>query len=310
MKKSMYLLLLILLIQSCKKESTAIDYSGWWHCWGGPHGNFIIDQSDWDMTKLIEPSVLWQTEVGRGYASVAVVEDRVYTTGYDHKNKVDTLYCLNMLTGQEEWTCSYPAKAGEYSGTRAMPVFNENYIYTFTRDGVLYCIDRESGKIKWSVNIVEKYKARKPRWGFSSSPKIIDDMIILNANQYGIALNKNNGKKVWVSQQGTAGYATPVVFEKNNKKYAAVFSGDKLNLVDISSGKKNWEYQWVTSYDVNAADPVYFDEKLFITSNYEKGCALLDISGNEPKIIWDNKNLMSHFNNCIEYNGYIYGVSD
>jgi len=44
---------------------------------------------------------------------------------------------------------------------------------------------------------MEKYNAERPKYGFSGSPVIEDDLIILNAGKSGIALNKFTGEKVW-----------------------------------------------------------------------------------------------------------------
>ena len=135
-------------------------------------------------------------------------------------------------------------------------------------------------------------------------------MLLLNLNEYGIALDKTNGKKIWVSPEVNSGYSSPVIFDYKGMRTAAMFNGNGLCLVDIKNGKKLSEYIWRTSYDVNAADPLYFDNKIFLTSSYGKGCGLLDISGSKPKLLWESKVIASHFSSCVYLDGYIYGIDD
>jgi len=56
------------------------------------------------------------------------------------------------------------------------------------------------------------------------------------------------------------------------------------------------------------ADPIIFDNKVFISCAYVLAdCQLLDISGNEPKVIWKNDNLRNHFSTCVLIDRYLYG---
>jgi outer membrane protein assembly factor BamB len=50
------------------------------------------------------------------------------------------------------------------------------------------------------------------------------------------------------------------------------------------------------------------DDRVFVTSGYGKGCALLD--GRTGRAIWQNKEIMSHFSSPILDNGHIYSTSD
>jgi len=50
-------------------------------------------------------------------------------------------------------------------------------------------------------------------------------------------------------------------------------------------------------------------DKVWISSGYERGCALLDCSRSQPKIVWENKNVCAHFSSPVLHNGYIYAIS-
>jgi outer membrane protein assembly factor BamB len=63
-------------------------------------------------------------------------------------------------------------------------------------------------------------------------------------------------------------------------------------------------------YDVNAADPIVDGDKIFISSGYDHGGALLKAAGQKPEKVWENKNLRNHFNSCVLWQGYLYGPDD
>ncbi len=49
-------------------------------------------------------------------------------------------------------------------------------------------------------------------------------------------------------------------------------------------------------------------DKVFITSGYNAGCTLIQISGGKATELWRNKNLRYHVNSPVAANGFIFGV--
>ena len=49
---------------------------------------------------------------------------------------------------------------------------------------------------------------------------------------------------------------------------------------------------------------------MFIASGYGHGCALLNIAGAPPKVVWENKNLRSHLSPAVLIAGHLYGSDD
>ena len=67
---------------------------------------------------------------------------------------------------------------------------------------------------------------------------------------------------------------------------------------------------WKTTGEINVSQPIIDHNRVFISSGYGVGAALLDISEKEPRIIWQNKNMRTHFNSCVLWQGFIYGPDD
>ena len=282
------------------------DGSADWPQFRGADQDGISKETLWNPKALAsEVKVLWKAEVGAGYSSFAVKGDRVFTAG--NRDNKDTIYALSVKTGAILWQYSYACAGGGYPGPRATPATDGVLVYAFSREGQLYCLDALTGALKWEKNLMKDCGAQNLKWGFSGSPVIKGDKLLVNAGQHGVVLNRYSGAVIWASPPGTGGYAAPVVFNAGKGDRLALFGANAIYMVDLATGKSLWEFAWQTSYDVNAADPIYRDGRLFISSGYEKGCALIDVTGDEPRQLWSNKNIRSHIGTCVLIQGYLYG---
>ena len=251
------------------------------------------------------PQKIWTANIGAGYSTVAVSAGRVY--GMGNYSEQDFISCMNAITGKILWSYKYPQGAGDYSGPRATPTVHEKKVYTLSREGMALCLDAATGKVLWQKNIITETRATAPRWGVASSPLIEGGLVIYNVGANGVALNKNTGMVVWSSGADTCGYASAVAFTIGGRRGVAIFGKNKLVAVDPANGRVQWDYPWETSYDVNAADPIFSGDSVFISSNYGKGGSVLRIVGGRPTKIWENRFMKNHFNSCVLVGGTLYG---
>jgi FOG: WD40-like repeat len=299
-----FLFMFLFLLTNVSTKVEALEYD--WTRWRGPEGTGISEETDWNPSALNGGAkILWKVNVGNGYSCFAIKGDYLYTMGNDGKE--DTVTCLEAETGRVVWDYSYTCTTGGYPGPRATPYIDDGKVYTLSRVGDLFCLDASNGKVIWSKNITREFGARPPNWHFAGSPVIDGDLLILNACTSGIALNKKNGRKVWASKAGTGGYAAPVLFDYGGRRLAAIFGLNALYCVNVATGDVQWSYPWVTDSNVNAADPIVVGNKIFISSGYDHGCALLEMTGGKPKLLWRNTLMRNHFSSCIYLDGYIYG---
>jgi len=230
----------------------------------------------------------------------------------DPNTHQDVVYCLNANTGREIWRHTYKCglnfKSNTPQGPFATPTIDENRLYTFSRKGDLFCLNAQTGKVIWYVDLKEELGMKPPfQGGFAGSPLVLGELVILNAGQAGTALNKKTGKVVWKSEPEPAAQATPVPFKANGKQCVAIFSGIGIVAVNAADGRELWRFPWDTKYKTNAANPVISGGRVFISSWYKTGCALLDISTGKPKLLYKNKQMQNHYSTSILSDGYLYG---
>jgi outer membrane protein assembly factor BamB len=282
-----------------------------WPRWRGPDLDGISKETGWSPKALaLEPKILWRARLGTGFASFAVADGRVYSTG--NTADTDTLFCFDAETGREIWKYSHPEPLDpKYydGGTSITPTVDGDTVFLLSRKGELASLNAATGKVNWKKNLAREVGARIPQWGFGGSPLVRGDMLVVNVGEFGTALNKKTGKVVWTTGREEAGYATPVPFEISGKKGLAVFGGKELAALDPLTGNVQWTYRWKTEYDVNAADPIFSGDKVFISSGYGTGGGLLDLSTGRPKEVWANKNMHNMFNSAVLIGGHLYGIS-
>jgi outer membrane protein assembly factor BamB len=259
--------------------------------------------------------------MGGGFSNVAIKDKHLYTMGSDFKN--DTVFCLDAETGKEIWKYTFPYVSRDF-GPHSTPTIDGDSVYTLSTKGHLYCFNTKTGKLQWHKQLVEEYGVVSPFYGFAGSPVVEKNLLIITGNSYGIALDKSNGKVVWKSpacegdfvrmDQSGSEYATPVIYTQGGNRYSLIFNTLGLNSVDIVTGKLDWFQQWPSEENpgwANAADPVVFDNKVFISAfgytSIDVGCALLDIGSGKPKILWQNKNMSNYFSTCVYIDGYLFG---
>ncbi len=277
-----------------------------WPQFRGANRDGISRETQWNPLALQGGvKILWKAEVGEGYSAVSIKGDRLFTMG--HKDKSDTLYALSLKDGKALWKHSYPCEAGSYPGPRATPATDGKLVYSLSREGLLLCLDAATGAVKWSKDLMKEYGAVNLGWGFSGSPVIKGEKVLVNAGEYGVVLNRNTGAKVWSSPGGKGGYAAPVEFSGGGKECLALFGAKALYGVDLATGSKLWSFPWKTSYDVNAADPIVSDGLMFISSGYNNAGTVIDISGSAPREVWKNKTMKNQFSSCVLVKGFLYG---
>jgi outer membrane protein assembly factor BamB len=194
-------------------------------------------------------------------------------------------------------------------GPNATPTYHSGKIYTISRKGDIFCLNADDGKVVWEANAAD-VGAKPPEWGFSGFPTILGDVVYFNSGDNGLALNKDTGKVVWSSGGKGAGYAGPIPFLQAGKQALALFSASGLKAVLAKDGSTLWEFNWDTSYDVNAASPIFLPDgnRIFISSGYRTGCAMLEMRGTKVRELWRSENLATQFSTAAFHDGYIYGI--
>jgi outer membrane protein assembly factor BamB len=291
-----------------------VSASDWPH-WRGPSRDGISSETGWfSRWPSNGPAKLWESKVGIGFSSVAVSKGALFTMGNEQDK--DIVHCLDALSGAKRWTHSYPCKLEPNNfegGPLSTPSVDGDRLYTLSKEGHLFCLDAAKGQVVWSKHLVADFQAQPPHWGFSASPLVLGDAVIVTAGGKGaacIALRKSNGELLWQAGDDKGGYATSKPFVWNDKKLLAEFNAFGLVIRDQATGAESARWKWKTSYDINAITPIVEGSRVFIASGYSRGGILVDIGGEAPVQVWQQKRIRSDFATPVLWRDHLYGVDD
>jgi outer membrane protein assembly factor BamB len=282
-----------------------------WPQWRGPNRDGISTEKAWSPAGQAE--ALWTKQVGLGYSTMSITDGRLYTIGFDGEAGRDVVLCLDALSGEELWRHTYPAnKMAKFHGGGSLttPSVEGNDVYVFSREGKYTQLDAKTGEERWTIDLEDEYDLTRPTWGFAASPLILDDMIVVHGGKV-MAFEKGKTKLRWISEDYGHAYSTPSDCTLKGRDCLAVMGGKQFVLLDRKGGKQLATFPWETKYDVNAASPVVIDdERVWISSGYGHGGAMLRFDGEKVEQLWFTRDMKNQMSTSVLIGGHLYGLDE
>ena len=148
-----------------------------------------------------QPKVLWDVELGEGYAGAAVADGRVYVLDYDQAKQGDAIRCLSLDDGREIWRYFYPVKTKRYHGmSRTVPVVAGDSVVTLGPKCHVLSLDAVTGALRWKRDLVREDGAKVPPWYAGQCPLVDGDRLILGVggtDALVMALDVRTGEVLW-----------------------------------------------------------------------------------------------------------------
>ena len=297
-----------------------------WKDFLGPTHNGISKE-----TKLLKsfptsgPDKLWEVSKGEGYASPAIIGDRVVL--FHRVGDKSTIECLNAENGQRYWKATYPTlyrdRYGFSNGPRCQPISDGTFVYTLGVEAKLTCLSLTTGQVIWQRDLKTEFDLTLDFFGVGATPLLEGDLIIVNVGSPDgpcvAAFDKKTGTMKWgAGSEWGPSYASPIPADTAAGRRIFVFAGGEsrpatggLLVIDPKNGHVDCSFPWRGSrYEsVNASSPVIIDNQVYISECYGVGGALLKISPDGScSEVWSNENLNTHFMTAIHKDGYLYGI--
>ncbi len=281
-----------------------------WPCWRGPHQDGISRETNWLKDwRENKPTVLWKREVGIGYSSMVVRNQRVYTLG--HQQGQEHVWCLDARTGEPLWQKSYPGKLVDNlhkGGPGSTPTLDGSRLFTLGREGQLHCYQADDGKLLWSHQLQQLLQVGLPEWGFTCSPLVVGDAVVVDAGWIA-AFDRKDGRLLWKTGPFRPGYGTPVAFrDSQGRQLLAVLTNDALVVLHAKDGQEIARQKWETDYVTSSTTPIVHQGHIFISTGYGRGCALFKLEGNQLRRIYAHNKMANHMNTCVLWQGHLYGI--
>ena len=289
-----------------------------WAQWRGPNRDGISSETEFLKSWPQEgPKVLWQIPLGDGYSGLSIAQGKIYTMFAEGDDEF--VICLNASDGMEIWRFRSGAKFTEQrgDGPRSMPTVQGDSVFALGTEGKLYALDAHDGTKLWSHNFVEEFGSKIPTWGFSSSPLIEGDLLIVEAGGKDekaiVAFDKKSGDVVWTNHTDEVGYSSPIPIDFGGVRQIIFLTSKTLLSLAPENGQIYWKYSWPEG--INIATPIFVpDDKIFISASYDKGAVLLRMVADEDGIgieeVWKSRVMKNHFNSSVLQGDYLYGFDN
>ena len=288
-------------------EETGADWPGF----RGPGRDGIIPgvriETDWSASPPVE---LWRRPIGPGWSSFAVRGNLLYTQ--EQRGEDEVVACYNMTTGEPVWRHRDAARFWESNagaGPRATPTLSDGRVYTFGATGILNVLDAGDGAVVWSRNAASDTDAKVPGWGFSSSPLVVDDVVIVAVAGALVAYDLATGDPRWFGPVGGDGYSSPHLLTIDGVAQILLMSGAGATSVAPANGTLLWEHPWPGSRIVQPA--LTADGDVLISAGEGNGMRRIAVAhgpgGWTIEERWTSFRLKPYFNDFVVHGGHAFG---
>ena len=274
-----------------------------WNQFRGPQGNGQVNGKlplTWSETENVE----WKTAIpGRGWSSPVVWENQIWLTTATPDGKKLTVLCLNADTGkivhqQKLFDVAEPQFAHKFNSYASpTPVIEAGRAYVTWGSPGIACIDTKTFKVLWTRRdlICDHFR------GAGSSPILWGDLLINNHDgadqQYVFALNKNNGRNVWLTKRSVdyqdldpdgkpkrggdlrKAYSTPHIIQLNGKAVLLSQGAMAHHAYEPATGLELWRVVERQQHSASSR-PVFGHNLCFFATSFSKS-QLLAVKPNE-----------------------------
>ena len=284
-----------------------------WPSWRGPHQDGTIEAPGQFSGKSFGLEILWKKPIGSGYSGISVASGKVLTMFTD--GVADFLGAFDAHTGRELWRHRmggmYEGHDGGHDGPVSTPIVDEGTVYALGADGRLVAVGLGDGALRWRVDLVERLHARAPYWGFTTSPVIIDDVLVVQAGAPDgkalAAFDKRSGAFRWARGNGTVDYRSPVLARLHGRRQLLVSTSERTSGVDPATGETLWTIELGSS---NSGTPLAIGADLVLIPS-RSGAIVIQVpaDGEKPKMAWQSDELRGNYAAPVFYEGHLYGFT-
>lgn len=233
------------------------------------------------------PDILWSKELGEGHSGAAIYKGLVYLLDYDEEKRADILRCYSLADGKLMWERGYNLNIKRNHGmSRTIPAVTEEFILTMGPMCHVMCLDRETGDLRWGLDVVKEYESEVPLWYTGQCPLIDEDKAIIAAGGKSlmVAVDLKTGEKIWETPNPEGwkmSHSSVMPYTYGGRKmyvYSAIGALVGIAADGDDAGSLLWSTT-VWNHSVVAPSPVCMpDGKIFMTAGYGAGSMMAQLS--------------------------------
>lgn len=286
-----------------------------WPQFRGPEGDGRYPGENISSNWTTPPQLIWKTAVGPGWSSFVVSGNLLFTQ--EQHGEQESVVCYSADEGKEIWKQQINQRFFDPlggPGPRATPTLANGMLFAQSALGDLQRLDPKTGEVVWSVDIKQVAGSELLTWGFSSSPLVVGDNVVVYAGGDGdkgvLAFNVNSGELNWSAKAGNHSYSSPQLETVDGRKCILILSNDGLNMIDPDTGAALLDYEWKhSSYRATQAHVI--DGASILIPTQELGTRRIKVTSSETGFTaaeeWTSRRLKPDFNDFVIFENHAYG---
>ncbi|QDT66158.1 outer membrane protein assembly factor BamB family protein [Calycomorphotria hydatis] len=272
--------------------------------------------TDWDSNP---PEQLWKQKIGPAWSSFSLAYPYLFTQ--EQRGEQEAVVCMHADSGETIWATEYESRFWEPvagAGPRATPTLTEDSLFVLGAAGILHRLNPASGKVIWKVDITEDANRDDampvPIWGFSASPLIYKDLVIVYAggteDRGVLAYGKKNGDFRWGAPSGNHSYSSAEVATLGGTEGILMASNEGVSFIDPADGSTLWTHE--EPYEgYRVLQPLVYQDAVLLATPMGDGTHRLAVAHSDEDWSvtedWSSRGMKSDFNDFVEHEGYLYG---
>ena len=262
--------------------------------------------TDWQTNP---PEQLWRRPVGPGWSSFAVHGQRIYTQ--EQRGDQESVSCYRASDGEPIWRHGDPIRFFESNagaGPRGTPTLGHGRVYTLGATGLVNALDAGDGRLIWQRDLAEDSEIAVPDWGFSGSPLLVDDRLIVAASGRLVAYDAHDGSLLWRGPDDGVSYGSPQAVDVGGETHVVLAAQHGPTGLSLA-GDRLWQHDWRGFPMIQPA--LTADGDLLFNAGDGTGIRRLSLSrsaeGWTAEERWTSRGLKPYFNGFVVHDGHAYG---
>ena len=308
--------ILALSVASCNQEPTVYEWRGL------DRAGIYYEEGLLKSWPDNGPELIWENEeIGNGYGSPIFTDKEMYIMG--EADSVISLFAfdadLELIWKKDlgiDWMTNY-------TGARSAPTIVDHLIYMISANGVVYCLDRNTGEKNWSVDMVNDLDGVFPLFGYSESVIIEDEKLFCTPggkDNNVVALDRLTGDLIWASKGlgERSGYCSPQIIQLEERNVMVHFTAYELLGHDTKTGELLWSHNQDNTTkeerrpglgDTHSNTIIYEDGYIYYAAGDGNCGVKLELSseGKSIKEVWRNKEFDDYMGGIVKIGNYLYG---
>ena len=285
-----------------------------WPGFRGPDRDGVVAgvriETAWHSSPPVE---LWRRPVGPAISSFAVHGDLLYTQEQRGDDEVVASY--RVSNGAPVWRHRDTARFWDSHagpGPHSTPTISGGRVFTFGATGIVNALDARDGTVAWSRNAASDTDTKVPYWGFSSSPAVVDDVVIVAVAGVLVGYDRATGDLRWVGPSGGLGHSSPHPLTIGGVAQLLLLSQAGATSVAADDGKVLWEHPWPGFPIVQPALTANGDVLISVTGDIGGlGIRRLAVAhGQDGWTVdehWTSTRLKPYFSDFVVHQGHAFG---